>query len=75
MEDKNYIIDSSSSISFNNGESYKLDWSKIKTVEDCVLLIKCCLIGWSKGFEHDIRIYESSPMYEQMKHLAVEEEN
>lgn len=55
-------------------ESYELDFSKVKTVGDCVLLIKALTCGYSKGYEPTIRIYNTSPMYEQMKHLAKEGE-
>lgn len=73
--DNNYTINTSSSLSFNNRKSYKIDCSKIKTVEDCVFLIKCCVMAFNSGYEPDIQICEDSPMYEKMKHLVAETEN
>lgn len=53
-------------------ESYELDLNKIKTVEDCVLLVKTLMCGLSQGHEPSITIGNTSPLYNQMKHLAKE---
>ena len=70
--DSNYVInnDSFSFYTQNPTDSYELDFNKIKTVEDCVLLIKTMLSGFSNGTEPKITIGNTSYLYEQMKHLA-----
>lgn len=75
--DSNYIInnDSFSFYTQNPTDSYELDFNKIKTVEDCVLLIKTMLSGFSNGTEPKITIGNTSYLYEQMKHLAKNKEN
>ena len=55
-------------------ESYELDFNKVKTVEDCVLLIKTLMYGFSKGYEPRISITKESILYEQMQHLAKEKQ-
>ena len=35
---------------------YELDFNKSKTVEDCVLLLKCFIYGLNKGYKFTIRI-------------------
>lgn len=70
--DSNYIInnDSFSFYTQTPTDGYELDFNKIKTVEDCVLLIKTMLSGFSNGTEPKITIGNTSYLYEQMKHLA-----
>lgn len=66
----NYITNNNS-LSFYTQkptDSYELDFNKIKTVEDCVLLIKTMLSGFSNGTEPKITIGNTSYLYEQMKH-------
>lgn len=54
-------------------KSYDIDYDKIKTVEECVELIKIILCGTNfNGRVPTITIYSSSPMYEKLKHLAKE---
>lgn len=75
--DTDNVVRSSSANIFTYAEptdSYELDFDKVKTVEDCVLLLKCFICGFNKGYEPTIRIYNTSLMYEQMKHLAKEGE-
>ena len=70
--DQNYIMnnDSFSFYTQNPTDSYELDFNKIKTVEDCVLLIKAMLCSFGNGREPKITIGNTSYLYEQMKHLA-----
>ena len=70
--DSNYITntDSFSFYTQKPTDSYELDFNKIKTVEDCVLLIKTMLCGFNHGSEPKITIGNTSYLYEQMKHLA-----
>lgn len=70
--DSNYITntDGFSFYTQNPTDSYELDFNKIKTVEDCVLVIKTMLSGFSHGSEPKITIGNTSYLYEQMKHLA-----
>lgn len=74
--DSNYITNDNS-LSFYTQkptDSYELDFNKIKTVEDCVLLIKTMLCGFGNGHEPKITIGNTSYLYEQMKHLAKDKE-
>ena len=50
-------------------DSYQIDFDKIKTIEDCVLLMKCFITGWNRGYEPNISIYSNSLYYDKMKHL------
>ena len=70
--DHNYIMNNDSFLFYtqNPTDSYELDFNKIKTVEDCVLLIKTMLCGFGNGREPKITIDNTSYLYEQMKHLA-----
>lgn len=54
-------------------DSYELDFNKIKTIEDCALLVKAFICGFNHGYEPTIRIYNTSYLYEQMRHLAKDE--
>ena len=70
--DSNYASDNSG-FSFyvtQPTDSYELDFNKVNTVEDCVLLVKTLMCGFSQGNEPKITIGNTSPLYEQMKHLA-----
>lgn len=63
------------SINYNdthNTESYSIDFNKVKTVEDCVLLIEALIRGYSGGYKPDIIVTSESYLYEPMKHLAKE---
>lgn len=75
--DSNYIMNNDSFLFYTQKptDSYELDFNKIKTVEDCVLLIKTILCGFSHGSEPKITIGNKSYLYEQMKHLAKDKEN
>mgnify|MGYP006939890040 CR=1 FL=1 len=55
--------------------SYLIDWSKVKTVEDCVLLLKCLAMAVSNIEDHEphLCITNYSLMYESMKHLTMDE--
>ncbi len=70
--DSNYVVktDSYSLYSATPNESYELDFDKIKTVEDCVLVIKAMLSGLGNGNQPTVNIGNTSYLYEQMKHLA-----
>lgn len=54
-------------------EIYELDFNKIKTVEDCVLVIKAILSGLSNGHKSRITISNTNYLYDEMKHLAKDE--
>ncbi len=51
----------------------ELDFSKIKTVNDCVLLLKAFICGFNHGYEPKIIINDTSFLYEELKHLAKDE--
>lgn len=75
--DSNYITNDNSLFLYTQKptDSYELDFNKIKTVEDCVLLIKTMLCGFGNGREPKITIGNTSYLYERMKHLAKDKEN
>lgn len=69
---QNIASTDASILSFNcmeSVDSYQIDFDKIKTVEDCVLLTKCFIASWNCGYEPNISIYSNSLYYDQMKHL------
>lgn len=73
--EQNYIMnnDSFSFYTQNPTDSYELDFSKIKTVNDCVLLLKAFICGFNHGYEPKIIINDTSFLYEELKHLAKDE--
>ena len=73
--DQNYIMnnDSFSFYTQKPTDSYELDFSKIKTVNDCVLLLKAFICGFNHGYEPKIIINDTSFLYEELKHLAKDE--
>ena len=75
--DSNYITNDNSLFLYTQKptDSYELDFNKIKTVEDCVLLIKTMLCGFGNGNEPKITIGNTNYLYKQMKHLAKDKEN
>ena len=73
--DSNYI-NNDDTLVFHMSEptnSYELDFSKIKTVNDCVLLLKAFICGFNHGYEPKIIINDTSILYEELKHLAKDE--
>ena len=56
--DSNYIInnDSFSFYTQKPTDSYELDFNKIKTIEDCVLLIKTMLCGFNHGLNLKLQL-------------------
>lgn len=56
-------------------DSYELDFDKVKTVEDCVLILKTILSCFGQGHEPVININNTSYLYDKMRHLAKSKEN
>lgn len=54
-------------------EQYELDFDKIKTVEDCVLVLKAMLSAYCGGQQPRVIIGNTSRFYDEMKHLAKNE--
>lgn len=75
MENNNYIT-GDLKLSPKNNEQYRIDWGKVKTVEDCVLLLKCFVMAFASSADYEPAIYITnySPIYESIKHLTMNED-
>lgn len=51
-------------------EQFELDFDKINTVEDCVLVMRCIMSFLSNGYDSKVYVGNTCEWYEEMKHLA-----
>lgn len=51
-------------------ERFELDFDKIKTIEDCVLILKAMILCINGGRPCTVCFDNTGPLYEEAKHLA-----
>lgn len=51
-------------------EQFELDFDKIKTVDDCVLVLKSMMFALNSGYDPNVYVNNTYTYYEEMKHLA-----
>lgn len=51
-------------------EQFELDFDKIKTVDDCVLVLKAIMFALNSGYDPKIYVNNTYTYYEEIKHLA-----